>query len=109
MDFKLSEQHEMLKKTISDFASKEIAPIAGDIDKSGELPWECVRKLAQLGTFGLLVPPPFGFKRSLHGVHPNPLSCTQTSVRGPFGSCGEGSCFAYYRNNHRGRLRCFAS
>ena len=60
MDFKLSEQHEMLRKTTRDFASKEIAPIAGAIDKSGEFPWECVRKLAQLGTFGLLVPPPYG-------------------------------------------------
>lgn len=60
MDFKLTEEHEMLKKTIRDFASKEIAPIAGEIDKSGEFPWECVKKLAQLGTFGLLVPPPYG-------------------------------------------------
>ena len=60
MDFKLTEEHEMLKKTIRDFASKEIAPIAGEIDKSGEFPWECVKKLAQLGTFGLLVPPLYG-------------------------------------------------
>jgi butyryl-CoA dehydrogenase len=60
MDFRLSEQHEMLRTMIRDFASKEIAPIAADIDKSGEFPRDCIKKLAELGTFGLLVPPPFG-------------------------------------------------
>lgn len=60
MDFKLSEQHEMLKRSLGEFASKEIAPIANEIDKSGEFPEECVKKLAQLGTFGLLLPPPYG-------------------------------------------------
>ena len=60
MDFELSEQQQMLKKTVKDFAEKEIAPIAAEIDKSGEFPWDCVRKMAELGSFGLLVPPPFG-------------------------------------------------
>jgi len=60
MDFKLSEQHEMLRSTIKDFANKEIAPIAADVDKSGEFPRDGIKKLAELGTFGFLVPPPFG-------------------------------------------------
>ncbi len=33
MDFKLTEQQEMLKRMMNVFASKEIAPIAGEIDK----------------------------------------------------------------------------
>lgn len=60
MDFKLNEQQEMLKSTMKDFTSKEIAPIAGEIDKSGEFPRECVTKLAELGAFQLLLPPAYG-------------------------------------------------
>ncbi|HEX76602.1 MAG TPA: acyl-CoA dehydrogenase [Dehalococcoidia bacterium] len=60
MDLKLSEQHEMQRSMTRDFVNKEIAPIAADIDKSGEFPRDCLRKLAGLGTFGLLVPRPFG-------------------------------------------------
>jgi len=35
MSLKLTEQHEMLKRLMKDFTGKEIAPIAGEIDKSG--------------------------------------------------------------------------
>ncbi len=59
MDFKLSEQQQMLRQTVHDFAEKEIAPIAAEIDKSGEFPWDIVRKMAGLGLFGLLIPPAF--------------------------------------------------
>jgi butyryl-CoA dehydrogenase len=60
VDFELSEQQQMLKKTVKEFAKNEIAPIAKEIDKSGEFPWDCVRKMAELGSFGIMVPPPFG-------------------------------------------------
>ncbi len=59
MSFELTEQHKMLRQTIQDFAAKEIAPIAGDIDKTGEFPWDCARKMAGLGIFGLMTPPDF--------------------------------------------------
>ena len=36
MNFELSEQQRMLKKTTKDFVEKEIAPIAAEIDRSGE-------------------------------------------------------------------------
>lgn len=60
MNYKLTEQQEMLKRSMRDFASKEIAPIAGEIDKSGEFPWECVKKVAKMGAFGILLPPAYG-------------------------------------------------
>ena len=60
MDFELSEQHKMLGKTMQDFAAKEIALIAAEFDRSGEFPWDCVKKMAGLGFFGILTPPPFG-------------------------------------------------
>ncbi|MCP4168721.1 MAG: acyl-CoA dehydrogenase [Chloroflexi bacterium] len=68
MDFELSEDQRMLKKMVRDFAKKEIIPIAAEIDKSGEFPWECVKKMGNLGMFGLVLPPAFG------GTGPDKLS-----------------------------------
>ena len=47
----------MLKRMVRDFAEKEIAPIAAEIDRSGEFPWECAKKMGNLGMFGLVLPP----------------------------------------------------
>lgn len=60
MDFELSEEQRMLRQTVRDFAQKEIAPVAAVIDKSGEFPWDSIRKIAQLGLFGLAAPPVYG-------------------------------------------------
>lgn len=60
MDFELTEQQKMLRKTVEDFAAKEVAPIAQEIDKSGEFPWDCVKKMAGLGLFGIPLPPNYG-------------------------------------------------
>lgn len=68
MDFELSEEQRMLKKMVKDFTQKEIAPIAAEIDKSGEFPWGCIRKIGELGLFGLVLPPAFG------GTGPDRLS-----------------------------------
>ena len=68
MDFELGEEQRMLKKTVKDFAEKEIAPIAAEIDKSGEFPWDCMRKIGELGLLGVVLPPAFG------GTGPDRLS-----------------------------------
>lgn len=68
MDFELNEEQRMLKNTVKDFAEKEIAPIAAEIDKSGEFPWDCLRKLGELGLSGLVLPPTYG------GTGPDSLS-----------------------------------
>ncbi|MBI2860873.1 MAG: acyl-CoA dehydrogenase family protein [Chloroflexi bacterium] len=60
MDFELNESQKMLRQTVRDFAAREISPIAHDFDKSGEFPWDCARKMAGLGLFGLLTPPDYG-------------------------------------------------
>ncbi len=68
MDFQLNEEQRMLKEMVRDFAKKEITPIAAEIDRSGEFPWECVKKMGRLGIFGLVLPPAFG------GTGPDKLS-----------------------------------
>lgn len=68
MDFELSEEQRMLKKMVKDFAENEIAPIAAEIDKSGEFPWDCMKRIGELGLLSLLLPPAFG------GTGPDKLS-----------------------------------
>ena len=60
MDLRLSEEQEMIKKTVKELAVKEIAPIAEEIDKTGRFPREVIKKMADAGLFGILIPPPFG-------------------------------------------------
>ena len=60
MDFSLSEEQEMLRKSVRDFAQKEVAPLAAEIDRLAKFPRENIEKMAKLGLFGMTVPPPFG-------------------------------------------------
>lgn len=60
MDLKLSEKQEMTRKMARELAIKEIAPIAEEIDKTGQFPKEAIKKMADAGLFGILIPPPFG-------------------------------------------------
>jgi hypothetical protein len=56
MEFALTKEQEMVRKTAREFAEKEIAPIAADIDERAEFPAETVRKLGALGFMGMTVP-----------------------------------------------------
>lgn len=43
----------MIRDMVSDFAENEIAPVAGELDERSEFPWENVKKMADLGLFGI--------------------------------------------------------
>ena len=60
MDFELTEEQEMIRKMARDFAEKEIAPVAGEMDEKGEFPWELIRRMAPLGFLGLPIPEEYG-------------------------------------------------
>ncbi|CAN5677409.1 acyl-CoA dehydrogenase [soil metagenome] len=47
------ENHLMIRDMVSDFAENEIAPVAGELDERSEFPWENVKKMADLGLFGI--------------------------------------------------------
>ncbi len=53
MNFQLTEEQQMIRKMVRDFAEKEIAPIAQETDKSGRFPWQVIRKMGELGLMGL--------------------------------------------------------
>ncbi|SOD04225.1 butyryl-CoA dehydrogenase [bacterium JGI 053] len=47
------DNHRMVREMVREFAQSEIAPVAGALDKSGEFPWENVKKMGELGLFGI--------------------------------------------------------
>jgi alkylation response protein AidB-like acyl-CoA dehydrogenase len=60
MDFSLNEEQMTLQKSVREFAQKEVAVLASEIDRSAKFPRENIEKMAKLGLFGITVPPPFG-------------------------------------------------
>src|SRR5690606_5444979 len=56
----LDERHERFRAEIREFAEAEIAPVARELDESARFPWENVRKMAELGLFGVNVPTEYG-------------------------------------------------
>ncbi len=60
MDFKLSEEQEMIRDAAREFAQKEIVPIAAEFDRSGEFPVDTIRKAGELGFMGIEVPEEYG-------------------------------------------------
>jgi alkylation response protein AidB-like acyl-CoA dehydrogenase len=60
MDFELSEQHALLRKSVREFARAEIAPNAQRWDREERFPAELVPKLAQLGLLGIRIPEAYG-------------------------------------------------
>ena len=60
MDFNLSEELQAIRETARDFAEKEIVPYADRWDAEHYFPREVVKKMADLGFYGTLVPEEYG-------------------------------------------------
>jgi glutaryl-CoA dehydrogenase (non-decarboxylating) len=61
MDFGLSKELQMLKKAVSEFASKQIAPFADQWDQSHYFPYEeAIKPMGELGFFGTVIPEKYG-------------------------------------------------
>ena len=60
LNFDLGETADMLRESVADFASAEIAPRAAEIDRSNEFPQELWRKLGDLGVLGITVEEEYG-------------------------------------------------
>jgi alkylation response protein AidB-like acyl-CoA dehydrogenase len=53
MDRYFDENHRMIRDMVRDFATNEVAPVAAEFDRTGEFPWENVKKMAGLGLLGI--------------------------------------------------------
>lgn len=56
MDFLLTEEQEILKESIRNFAQKEIQPFVKESDEKGEWPEDLTEKLAKMGLLGIIIP-----------------------------------------------------
>jgi short-chain 2-methylacyl-CoA dehydrogenase len=60
MSFELSPEHEQFRRTVRDFAEKEIAPHAAQWDRDHHFPVDVVQKMGRLGLMGLTAPEEYG-------------------------------------------------
>jgi short/branched chain acyl-CoA dehydrogenase len=60
VDFDLSEDHELLRRTVRDFARERIAPVAEELDREHRFPYDLVAELADLGLMGIPIPEEHG-------------------------------------------------
>jgi short/branched chain acyl-CoA dehydrogenase len=58
--FELSEDHELFRKVVRDFAEAEIAPHVAEWDRAHRFPVELIGKMGELGLFGLIAPEQYG-------------------------------------------------
>ncbi len=60
MHFELTEEQELIRRTVREFAEREIAPRARHVDETGEFPAETFQKMGQLGLMGIPFPEEYG-------------------------------------------------
>jgi alkylation response protein AidB-like acyl-CoA dehydrogenase len=60
MDFDLPDDHELLRRTVRDFAEGEVAPVAEELDRTKAFPYAIVRQLGDLGLMGIPFPEEYG-------------------------------------------------
>ena len=60
MKLELTDQQKMIQKMVREFADKEVAPIASEIDEKGEYPTKTLAKMAKLGLLGIIIPNEYG-------------------------------------------------
>lgn len=60
MNFELTDEQQMLRNMVREFAEAEVAPGAEERDRTGEFPLDIVKKLADLDLMGLPFPEEYG-------------------------------------------------
>ena len=60
MDLDLSQEHELLRNTVREFATERVAPVAEELDRESRFPYELVAELAELGLMGIPIPEEYG-------------------------------------------------
>src|ERR687898_2307449 len=60
MLFDLPDDHEMLRRTVREFAEGEVTPVAEELDRTKAFPADIVRKMGELGWMGIPFPEEVG-------------------------------------------------
>jgi alkylation response protein AidB-like acyl-CoA dehydrogenase len=60
VNFDLSEEHELIRRTVREFARDRIAPVAEELDREHRFPYDLVAEMAELGLMGIPIPEEWG-------------------------------------------------
>ncbi len=60
MDFKLTEEHQLIRQSVREFCDKYVAPIAEETDRDAKFPAETIKKLAEQDWMGIPYPAEYG-------------------------------------------------
>jgi short-chain 2-methylacyl-CoA dehydrogenase len=60
VNYDLTEEQELVRQTVRDFAVSRVAPVAEELDREERFPYELVSELAELGLMGIPIPEEYG-------------------------------------------------
>jgi alkylation response protein AidB-like acyl-CoA dehydrogenase len=60
MNFDLSEEHQLIRETVREFAEREIKPVAQELDEKAEFSTTLTKRMGELGLFGMYLPEKYG-------------------------------------------------
>ena len=60
MDFDLTKEQKMIRDEVRNFAQKEIAPRAEEMERTGDYPYDIIEKMGELGIMGIPYPEKYG-------------------------------------------------
>jgi short-chain 2-methylacyl-CoA dehydrogenase len=60
LDTSLTDEQELLRQTVQDFAQKVVAPVSLHHDTTASFPYDVVRQMGEMGLFGLPFPEEYG-------------------------------------------------
>jgi len=56
----LTPEHELVRRTVREFAQERVAPVAEELDRESRFPYELVAEMAELGLMGMTIPEEYG-------------------------------------------------
>ena len=60
MNLDLGQEHELVRRTVREFAEQRVAPVAEELDREARFPYELVAELGELGLMGMTIPEEYG-------------------------------------------------
>jgi short-chain 2-methylacyl-CoA dehydrogenase len=60
VNYDLTAEQELIRRTVREFAESKVAPVAEELDREARFPYELVAELGELGLMGLPIPEAYG-------------------------------------------------
>jgi len=60
LNFDLTEEQQLVRETVREFARNRVAPVAAELDREQRFPYDLVAELAELGLMGMTIPEEYG-------------------------------------------------